>query len=267
MKKLTHIFAVFSIILTMGCDSESLFLPEREKVVVRAYLYAGEPVTDIQLTSTFSIFSEDSIGDPINNASVTLEKNGREYGLVSSPGDSGFYHYRGNDLMVKNGDHFGLKVEYNSQTTFSETRIPSPPKDVTLSSNQYVITQQTDFDATAITVSWTEERETIYFVTVNNVETNPTRIDTGNENNFRQSQSFRTRLVPGSSYTIRRGELTYVGKHVVRVYKINREYANLYTFGNQDSRNLNEPATNIHNGLGVFAGFSSDFVEFNVTRE
>ena len=267
MKKLTHIFAVIATILTMACDSESLYLPEREKVVVRAYLYAGEPVTDIQLTTTFSIFSEDSIGDPINNASVTLEKNGREFRLISSPGDSGFYHYRGNDLVVENGDHFGLKVEYNGQTSFSETHIPSPPKDVTLSSNQYVITQQTNFDATAITVNWTEEKEAIYFVTVNNAETNQIRIDAGNENNFRQSLSFRSRLVPGSSYSIRRSELTYLGKHVVRVYKINREYANLYTFGNQDSRNLNEPATNIHNGLGVFAGFSSDFVEFNVTRE
>lgn len=250
----------------MSCDSENLFMPGKEEIVVRAFLYAGAPVNDIQLTKTFSIVSEDSVGDPINNAEVTLGKNGKNYKLVPSPGDSGYYFYPGNDLQIENGDLFRLKVEYNGRTIFSETRIPSPPRDVTLSSNQYVVGPQTGFESTVVTVNWTEERESIYFVNIKNVEAHPMRIDLGNGNNFRQSQSFRSRLVPGNVYSIRRGELTFLGKHRVWVYKINREYANLYTFGNQDSRNLSEPESNIRNGLGVFAGFSSDFVEFDVVR-
>jgi len=45
-----------------------------------------------------------------------------------------------------------------------------------------------------------------------------------------------------------------------RVYKVNQEYADLFVFGTQDSRNLNEPLTNIKNGLGIFAGFSSGWL-------
>jgi hypothetical protein len=41
----------------------------------------------------------------------------------------------------------------------------------------------------------------------------------------------------------------------------------LYAFGQQDSRHLNEPETNIKNGLGVFAGFSSAAVRFVVRQK
>ena len=68
-------------------------------------------------------------------------------------------------------------------------------------------------------------------------------------------------------YSIQRADLTYFGEHRAKVYKVNREYANLYAFGQQDSRHLNEPETNIKNGLGVFAGFSSAAVRFVVRQK
>jgi hypothetical protein len=40
------------------------------------------------------------------------------------------------------------------------------------------------------------------------------------------------------------------------VYRINQEYADLYRTRQQDSRDLNEPLSNVVNGLGVFSAFN-----------
>jgi hypothetical protein len=61
--------------------------------------------------------------------------------------------------------------------------------------------------------------------------------------------------------------LEFVGPHLVTVYRVNEEYDNLYRARLQDSRDLNEPPTNIVNGLGVFSAFSGQTVAFAVARE
>ena len=54
------------------------------------------------------------------------------------------------------------------------------------------------------------------------------------------------------------------GRHKVTIYKVNEEYALLYETSEQDSRDLNEPYTNINNGLGIFSGFASQEFYFSV---
>ena len=246
-----------------GCESETPLLPEAEQLVVRAYLYAGEPVTDIRLTATYAITSEDTIGLPIKDVAVTLEKNGRNYRLTSSPGDSGYYHYGGSELEVNIGDKFRIAVDYQGRIASGETTIPSAPRGLEISADEFFISTGR-IDTSSITVSWAEEEDTFFFVTVENLESVLTPINERLGNFLTQLRSFRSRPIRGNTYRISRFDLNYLGRHRARVYKVNREYANLYAFGQQDSRNLNEPETNIENGLGVFAGFSSDAVEFTV---
>ncbi|MFC1529786.1 hypothetical protein ACFL6R_03610 [Gemmatimonadota bacterium] len=57
--------------------------------------------------------------------------------------------------------------------------------------------------------------------------------------------------------------LTHYGEHLVRIYRINQEYADLYGSRQQDTRDLNEPLTNIQNGLGVFSAFNSTEFTFS----
>ena len=71
-----------------------------------------------------------------------------------------------------------------------------------------------------------------------------------------------------SEYRINFLNMTYYGEHRIRVIRVNQEYADLYTSRLQDSRDLNEPLTNIENGLGVFSAFNSgDYKAFHVVRE
>jgi len=268
MKKLFALFIAVSLAALNGCDTDSSLLPENELLVVRAYLYAGERVTDVQVTTTFGLTSDDSTGQPINNAAVTLEKADKIYSLTASRGDSGYYHDAGNDLAVNVGDVFKISVAHNGKMVTAETIIPAPPRQLAISKSELLVNTSTPFDTSSLTLSW-EAEETFYFVVVENLEASPTPI---NQTPFPggprgQLRSFRSRPIRESRYTIRRFDLTYLGEHRAKVYKVNREYANLYAFGQQDSRNLNEPETNIKNGLGVFAGFSSTEVKFRVVKQ
>lgn len=268
MKIFFFLLIIVSLMALSGCDADSPLLPENELLVVRAYLYAGERVTDVQVTTTFGLTSNDSTGQPINNATVALEKAGRAYPLTASRGDSGYYYYAGNDLAVNVGDVFKIAVAYNGKTATAETLIPASPRQLMISGNELLVNASTPFDTSSLTVSW-EAEETFYFVAVENLEASPTPI---NPTPFPggprgQLRSFRSRPTRENRYIIRRFDLTYLGEHRAKVYKVNREYANLYAFGQQDSRNLNEPETNIKNGLGVFAGFSSAEVKFRVIKQ
>ncbi len=68
-------------------------------------------------------------------------------------------------------------------------------------------------------------------------------------------------------YSINLLSLRDLGPHEVKVYRVNEEYNDLYENRAQDSRDLNEPPSNISNGLGVFSAFNSQSVLFVVVRE
>jgi hypothetical protein len=262
------------VMLLVACKNNLPVIPENDLLVVRAYLYAGEPVADIQITGTFGLSADTTAGLPINDASVTLEKNSITFPLVLSPGDSGYYHYPGDDLSVNVGDEFHLTAERNGTVVTATTIIPSPPTEVTISSDEMLI-ESFEFgngrppfggfgqDTAAISVSWQNESEDFHFIIVKNVEDELEPISDF-PGFFGAFRSFRSAPIREDEYQVTRLDLTYWGVHEVRVYRVNQEYADLYAFGLQDSRNLNEPNSNIENGLGVFAGFSSKVVRFTV---
>ncbi|MFC2076767.1 hypothetical protein ACFLT7_06770 [candidate division KSB1 bacterium] len=113
-------------------------------------------------------------------------------------------------------------------------------------------------------VSWDNPTGELFFVTVENVEDDPLPV----ESRFK-GMSFRFRSTPttNDTFLVNRGQITHLGQHLARVYRINQEYADLYISRQQDSRDLNEPLSNIENGLGVFSAFNSDSLFFNAVLE
>jgi hypothetical protein len=101
----------------------------------------------------------------------------------------------------------------------------------------------------------------LFFVTVEALEESPTPINIG----IGRGDGFRRFIFPpiaADSIAISPLSLAHYGLHQVRVYHVNTEYAALYESRQQDTRDLNEPATNIRNGLGVFSAFGSRTVLF-----
>ena len=91
-----------------ACGDPTFVVPGSPDPVVRAFLYAGQPVNDVRLTWTVPINTSDTanvqVAPPINDATVVLVRNGVRYPLVKSAGDSGYYQYNGTGLIVREGD-------------------------------------------------------------------------------------------------------------------------------------------------------------------
>jgi hypothetical protein len=261
----TIIIIVSSVLLTIifGCTEDLPLIPDSNLVVVQAYLYAGEPVQNIRLTSTLAIDADTSKAPPIDDAEVVLIKDGQWFKLAASPGDSGYYHYAGNDLIVQTDDLFRIEITYNDELISAETSVPEAPVNLALSDN--VLHVPDYFDPSQIgeiTLSWTNENEVLYFVVIDNLEDNPQEIETGRPSS--SAKRLISQPISRDSFPINFRSVTHRGKHRVKLYRINQEYADLYQSREQDSRDLNEPLTNIVNGLGIFSAFNSDSVFFDV---
>jgi hypothetical protein len=63
------------------------------------------------------------------------------------------------------------------------------------------------------------------------------------------------------------GSLITFGTYSVSVFHVNEEYAALFDNTTQDSRDLNEPPSNVVNALGIFSAFNSQTAFFEVVRE
>jgi hypothetical protein len=290
MDKKYRLLTVFILILGgfIACKDEAIYTPD-EKFVLQAYLYANEPVTDITIRYTVPLTVADTVvGDPVNNARVILYKNSKSYNLVSSS-DSGSYSYQGTDLIIAAGDVFTIEATANGKTATGETSVPEAPSGVMLSNDTIQFPEVTvnqsgppDFSKmqelmqmqrdVQLDVVWDNPKGLLHFVVIENAEENQVSIfpqPGGNFGQIRNRGAFRQISKPTreSSYQINFGDIQYWGKYIVKVYRVNQEYADLYDNLQQDSRDLNEPPTNIKNGQGIFSAFNSQNVYFEVVKK
>ena len=257
------------VVILSACAEESLTENENMSVVVSAFLYANEPVTNILITSSIPLGSEDTAGTPINDAIVSLIKNDIEYGLIPSGNNDGYYLYQGSDLSVEHGDQFRIEVVYNDVVITGATEVPSEIVNISISDTEIEIPDMSGFtpgmgfeiDTTGITLTWENSDDSYYYVVLETAEADPDTVD-NIFGRFGRMRRFVSAPFTGSEYTIFGLTLQYLGLHRAILYKVNQEYTDLYESRNQDSRNLNEPLTNINNGLGVFSAFSSDTLFF-----
>lgn len=273
MKQSIYILVFAALLFGIHCATESATSTDEktELIVVQAYLYAGEPVTDVRITSTLELGSEETHAPPINDANVALIKNSIRYELEPSPGDSGYYHYGGSDLSIETGDKFKIEVEYSGIVITGETEVPPAPRNISLSQTTITVpdfsnfTQgnRPDLSSSQFSIKWENEDHLLHFVVVDNIDENPVSIESPGMG-FARRFNFISQPTNNDSIRINFMTLEQLGLHRVKVYRINQEYADLYETQSQDSRDLNEPLTNIVNGLGVFSAFNSDSTFFTV---
>lgn len=267
-----------ALILFGGCTDESPLISEEELIVVWAFLYAGEPVTDIKLTATLPLNVDTGEASPINNALVTLIKDGQRYECELTPGDSGYYQYGGTGLIIETGDEFTIEIEHGDQFVTATTSVPEKPISVAISSSIMEVPDFSEFGRgrsafqqwresgnNDIIVTWNNEDELWYYVTLLNIDEDPNPEPV----NIFGREILRSFIFPplnDDTYRIRLPLITHLGLHRITVYKVNQEYVDLYESREQDSRDLNEPLTNIEGGLGVFAAFNSESVVLEVIK-
>jgi hypothetical protein len=254
-------------------------------IVVDAYLYEGEPVDSIYLSKSISYESSDTVYPPVTDAKVVITWNHVQYTLDSI--GNGYYSYKGTDLYIKVGNSYSISIQENGQTVTSSTIVPQKPSGLALSDT--IIEVDTAFTfrpqgvppgnpdtagntKNSIELTWNNPDNDYFYVVVESADSNATNIASGGDSirgRMGGPQMFRFRSEPfiDSRYRISSNSLTKFGKHIVKLYGVNQEYANLYENRQQDSRNLSEPVTNINNGLGIFTAFSYAEAVFYVKRK
>lgn len=269
---------VFISLAFLSCESEVV---APENFVIEGFLFAGEPVIDVTVKNTLTLEETGVAAEVISNASVKLVKSEVEYPL-SFDETLQKYTSNSNDLIVNSGDRFQIEVNYNGREAKAQTVVPVPPLNVSLSDSILIIPtiplsfQTADiirdlFFEERLLLTWDNPLEESFFVTIENRE--PV-LDTLLPSAVPQDAvdflgSFRFISEPSttSSFEIIGVALETYGTHVAKVYRLNEEYENLFDNLTQDSRDLNEPPSNIENALGIFTAFAADSVFFEVKRE
>ena len=273
----TRTIAVVSFALACGaCDSDLTFVPPiPDTFVIQAYLFTGEPVTAVSVTGVLPIDADSTeVPELISDAQITLIKNGVRYDLVPTVGEPGQYDYPGADLTIAAGDAFQLEVTYGDRSATAETVVPSPPTGLLMSADSLIVPEFGGgrggrgggggaILAAAVVARWSNPASELHFVVIDNVELNPLILPT-TEIFSRFAARIVQRPTAADSSTVTLLTLTHFGSHRLKLYRINDEYADLYEGLNQDSRDLNEPPSNIHGALGVFSAFSADSAFFTV---
>jgi len=274
------IFLLTTFILFTSCEEENLNNIATNQFVVEAFIYAGEPIDDIRIKTTFPLSETEDISQPINNAEVTIIKNDQRFSLTPS-GEEGFYHYPGDDIDVRTGDVFRLEVIHDGITATAETTVPTPTRGLDLSQDSIKVpllpfTQGREAVAmaignflrqSAIVATWDNAEMDLYFMVVESVGDVFAPIFPDPVIEALEQFRFVSEPTDESSLTFLAGSLVSLGQYSVRVYHINEEYAALYENREQDSRDLNEPPSNVQNALGVFSAFNSQVAFFEVVRE
>ena len=269
--------AVFGSVVIMigtgGCDTTPTGLDSTDRVVVEAFLFANEAITEVFVGGTFALGGDPDSAAVINDADVRLVKNGVPYTL-DAVGDSGRYEYRGRDLVVEEGDVFLLEVDYYGRTAVGQTTVPPPPVGVAIESDTLFAPRFGPLRRRSVPgernteVTWLNPDELWHFVVIESLEDSvsqifPDQVLERIQRRFRFVSQPTLDPLFGVSVLM----LEDMGEHQVRVYRVNEEYQELYENRTQDSRDLNEPPSNIRNGLGVFSAFNSVVVPFAVVRD
>jgi hypothetical protein len=265
-------------LLLMSCETEERANPASSQIVLEGYLFQNAPVDSIHLTLSLPFESTDTVYRPVNDANVTIQWKNEEY-VIESIGN-GYYDYMGDSLIVTEGQTYSISVIYDDQEISSSTNVPSLPTGIALTDTLlYVDTTFTfgppeDIEQSGLDVSWDNPDNSYYYVVIESVDSNAVDI-VMEDSNFPGGMGivpggnffFRSSPFQGDFYTITTRSLEKYGRHRVKVYHVNQEYADLYENREQDSRSLTEPLTNIKNGLGIFTAFSYNEVYFYVKNK
>jgi hypothetical protein len=263
------------LVLFTGCYQTDLVFEDQYRIVVESYLYVGTLDRSVTLTSMISFGNDSTGGEGIADALVTLTGNSGEWVFKSTDSGPGNYILESGPELVP-GDTLQLRVEILDQRLHASTVIPAPPPPVTMSSSSMTIPKVEDMTEfhdiewpDPIELTWDNPQGESYFIRIENIESNPGTIRPDPPDDLpgdRMGFVFQKVSQPtsGESFLITPMELTHYGTHRVVFFHVNEEYADLYRSLEQDSHELNEPFTNVKNGLGIFTAFNSDTLYFEV---
>lgn len=274
MRRLTMLLPVLGWLAACSGDDAIFIAPDPDSYVVQAFLFTDEPLQGVTVTGVLPVDADSTEVPPaISDAALTVWRGSQRFDLAPTPGEPGHYHYEGTDLTIKPGDVFDLDIAVNGRAATARTVVPAPPVGLRLAADSLIVSDPFSGGGpgqgrlggfnSGLVVHWSNPGGELHFVVVDNLEVDPTILPT-TEFFSRFATRFISQPTAADSSIVQQLSLTHYGRHRVRLYRVNDEYADLYEGLQQDSRDLNEPPSNIRGALGIFSAFSADSAFFEV---
>lgn len=258
-----------------ACFNSDLEFEDQYEPVVEAYLYVGKKLDNVYLSSMISFGADSLGGEMITDAQIVLEGESDSWFLIHNDSVPGQYYLE--DIPdLKQGESFRLQVEIGEEILSASTVIPDDPPPVSMSSTSVYIPKvdhMMDFKnmemPDPVELTWDNPEAKYFFLDIQNIESYPISImpdppDGRPAPPGRFVFQMITEPTNNNYYLIDLRQLEYFGTHRIIFTSVNDEYVYLYNSLNQDTRELNEPFSNVENGLGIFTAFNSDTLYLEV---
>jgi hypothetical protein len=243
--------------LFAGCGEELMQADVNTATpIVESYLEEGKNSLTVKLYSMEIYLGEDYVlSQPVGG--LSLRVNDRALTETAA----GAYSLDLGSDTIRGGQEYRLRFEYRGKTVNASTVVPSPVSNLTVDPAYIYRSSSSGFwdmeeDSIPITLSWDNPDNGYYQVYV----------DAGSaSDDYFAGDSFRRRMmqpVQASSYRLNRMDLRSIGNYSIYVYRVNKEYVELYE--RVSSSDLANPVSFIDNALGVFTAMSAAKVGFTV---
>jgi hypothetical protein len=248
---------MFCLILLTACGEELMKQEINTSTpVVESYLEEGATNLSVKLYSMEVYLGEDYIlSKPISG--LNLKVNDKD---LTETGNGTYALSLGKDTL-RAGQEYKLQFDYKGKTIKASTLIPQPVTGLKIEPEKIAWTSAFYYgadDTTRVLLSWDNPDNGFYQVYVDATNAPPGYFDT----NFRKRMM---QPIQASSYNMPLREFRSVGNYSIYVYKVNKEYVELYE--RVGSSDLANPVSFIDNALGVFTATSVARVEFTVYEE
>ena len=268
MKFRTISFIFLVLLFTASCEQTENTQEVADIPVIQAFLVPGQsPVIKITRIIPYSAEEGDTVATPIPDLKVFLKVNGLEYILPEDSAGSGIYQLATGINLVSPGDTIEFHTDYKGALVGASTVVPSAPASLTMSKEILYYTSgnpSTWLSGGEIELTWDNPNEDYYYITVQNMETDPTPL---NDMAVNMPKFGSSPPSTGNQFRIGMRNVTYFGTHQVIIYHVNHEFAELFDNPGMSSVALTEPPTNISNGLGIFTAMNPDTLYFEVRQQ
>jgi hypothetical protein len=213
--------------------------------VVECYLREGTDSVIVRVYSMEEFLKDDvKLSKPISQ--LNLFVNNIEL-AETTPGTYSLYL---DDETIREGQVYGLRFNHNGKNIEATTTIPSPIRSLTVEPQSIELSSTSfwDFsDTTQVIVSWDDPGDGFYQV----------YIDSPNNPDMPSFGVFRRRMMQpfkSNTYRISARELRSTGTHTIYIYRVGKDYAELYE--RISASDLANPVSYIQNAFGIFTSMS-----------
>ncbi len=274
IKFIPFLFAI--ALLFPSCEQESIDTIDLKTAVLEGYIFAGQGVDSIRITQSYSYSREDTTLIVLDDLEVSMSNE--QYSAILEPARNGYY--QNPEFVIQSDKVYTIQFTHENKTVFAQTYVPLK-RDVSISTEVIEmeqieggfgpgnITNQPD----PIEISWDNPEGDYYYVLLENMEEEPEYINLAIQQFLEQNGeeirrfSFITQPQITDFHSVNtRRDIQQFGLYRVIVFRVNPEYAALYESSGSSSLSLEEPPSNVENGLGIFTGVSSDTVYFEVKK-